>query len=225
MRQRTEIEKSILELKELIPGYVDVFLMLFPHEDSKAFQYSAKKRQFNAKLTSLIDAELVDDKTRTQTNNILKLQDYSSARRRSRKAQIDLMYALVLGGDVSELRKFREVIGINGDIEESQWNYLMDVLDQMIIQSTHYTTAAETKDFLSRTELTVNFKGLSGFIRTAVGGGAGTVIELLSTDVFNPKDVRVIEFTGADALYEQIRNNRTKHFCDQGEKHAQKCLP
>jgi aspartate/methionine/tyrosine aminotransferase len=211
-RQRTEIEKCILELKEFIPGYVDVSLMLFPHEDSKAFQYSSKRRQFNAKLTSLIDAELVDSKTKAQMNNILKVQDYSLGTPPVTQGQIDLMYKLVLGDDVRELRKFRDVIGVNGDVEEAQWNYLMDVLDQMIIQSTHYTTAAEKKDFLTRTELTVNFKGLSGFIHTVVGGGANTVIELLATDVFAGKDVKVIEFTDADALYEEIRNDRTSIF-------------
>src|SRR5512147_2826412 len=52
VRQRTEIEKGILELKALIPGYVDVFLLLFPHEDSKAFQYSSQKQRFNARLMS-----------------------------------------------------------------------------------------------------------------------------------------------------------------------------
>lgn len=211
-RQRTEIDKNILELKELIPGYTDVSLMLFPHEDSKAFQYTAKKQQFDARLISLIDTELVDDKTKVQSSNILKTHDYSIGTPPVTQGQIDLMYKMVLGDDVGELRKFRDVIGVNGDIEEAQWNYFMDVLDQMIIQSTHYTTNAEKKDFLSRTELTVNFKGLNGFIRTVVGGGANTVIELLATDVFNSKDVRVIEYTDADSFYEQIENDRTSIF-------------
>ena len=88
----------------------------------------------------------------------------------------------------------------------------MDVLEQMIIQSTHYTTNAEKRDFLSRIELTVNFKGLNGFIRSVVGGGANTVIELLATEMFNAKDVRVIEFTDADALFGQIQNDMTSIF-------------
>src|SRR5450631_3423915 len=165
-RQKAEIDRSILELKELIPGYVDVSLMLFPHEDSRAFQYGAKKQQFSAKLTEFIDTELVDDKTKEQTTNILKSHDYSIGTPPVTESQINLMYKLVLGDDVSELRKFRDVIGVCSDIEEAQWNYLMDVLEQMTIQSTHYTTAPEKKDFLLRTEMTVNFKGLNGFIRT-----------------------------------------------------------
>jgi hypothetical protein len=211
-RQRTEIYKNILELKELIPGYTDVSLMLFPHEDSKAFQYRTKKQQFSQRLTSLIDTELVDDKTKEQSGNVLKTHDFSVGTPPATEGQIDLMYKITLGDDVRELRKFRDVIGVNGDIEEAQWNYFMDVLEQMVIQSTHYTTNAEKVDFLTRTELTVNFKGLNGFIRTVVGGGAGTVVELLSNEVFNSSDVRVIEFEDADSLYEQIKNDMTHIF-------------
>lgn len=211
-RQHAEIDKSILELKELIPGYTDVSLMIFPHEDSKAFQYTAKKQFFANKLQSFLDTELVDETAKHQTSNILKAHDYSIGTPPVTQAQIDLMYKLVLGDDTGELRKFRDVIGLSGDIEEAQWNYFMDVLEQMIIQSTHYTTNAETRDFLSRIELTVNFKGLNGFIRSVVGGGANTVIELLATEMFNAKDVRVIEFTDADALFGQIQNDMTSIF-------------
>ena len=49
-KQLTEIDKYLLEFKELIPGYNDVSLMIFPHEDSKAFQYRTKKQQFESKL-------------------------------------------------------------------------------------------------------------------------------------------------------------------------------
>ena len=211
-RQHTEIDKSILELKELIPGYTDVSLMLFPHEDSKAFQYTAKKQFFANKLQSFLDTELVDEATKLQTSNILRAHDYSIGTPPVTQAQIDLMYKLILGDDTGELRKFRDVIGLSGDIEEAQWNYFMDVLEQMVIQSTHYTTNAEKRDFLSRIELTVNFKGLNGFIRSVVGGGANTVIELLATEMFNVKDVRVIEFTDADALFSQIQNDMTSIF-------------
>ncbi|HOV99575.1 MAG TPA: hypothetical protein PK595_08415, partial [Bacteroidota bacterium] len=211
-RQQTEIDKFILELKELIPGYVDVSLLLFPHEDSKAFQYTAKKQKFIKELTSLIDTELVDDETKKQTLNVLRTHDFSIGTPPVSQGQVEFMYKLILGDNVRELRKFRDVIGISGDIEEAQWNYFMDVLDQMIIQSTHYTTNGEKKDFLARSELTTTFRGLSGFIRTAVGGGANTVVELLRDEVFNANDVRVIEFTDADALYETIHDDRTSIF-------------
>ena len=53
------------------------------------------------------------------------------------------MSQVQLGGHVRDLRKYRDVIGVTGDINEAHWNYLMDTLEQMISQSTHYTTKAE----------------------------------------------------------------------------------
>ena len=211
-KQLAEIDKYILEFSELIPGYKDVSLMIFPHEDSKAFQYRSKKQHFESKLKYFIDTEAVDAKTKEQTINILNAHDYSVGTPPVTESHLELMYKLVLGDDVTELRKFRDVIGVKGDIEEAQWNYLMDVLEQMIIQSSHYTTAAEKNDFLTRTFLTINFKGLDGFIRTVVGGGAGTVIDLFSKEIFNPKDIEIIKFTNEDDLFKTIKENRTSLF-------------
>ncbi|MBI9072713.1 MAG: aminotransferase class I/II-fold pyridoxal phosphate-dependent enzyme [Melioribacteraceae bacterium] len=211
-KQQAEINKYILELKELIPGYTDVSLMLFPHEDSKAFQYRSKKQSFENRLKYFIDTESVDDKTKEQTINILNTHDYSVGTPPVSQAHLDLMYKLCLGDDVQELRKFRDVIGVIGDVEEAQWNYFMDVLEQMIIQSSHYTTAAEKTDFLNRTNLTVNFKGLNGFIKTVVGGGSDTVIGLLSEEVFDESAVKVIEFKNGEDLFNKIKTDRTSIF-------------
>lgn len=81
---------------------------------------------------------------------------------------IDFMSQVQLGGHVRDLRKYRDVIGVTGDINEAHWNYLMDTLEQMISQSTHYTTKAEISDFLHRSQWAVNFKGMNGMIRTVV---------------------------------------------------------
>ncbi|MEZ4907221.1 MAG: hypothetical protein R2771_06185 [Saprospiraceae bacterium] len=211
-KQLVEIDKYLLELKESIPGYSDVSLMIFPHDDSKAFQYRAKKQSFESKLRYFIDTEAVDSTTKEQTLNILNAHDYSVGTPPVTEAHLDLMYKMVLGDDVAELRKFRDVIGVIGDNEEAQWNYFMDVLEQMIIQSSHYTTNAEKQDFLSRTFLTVNYKGLDGFIKTAVGGSSDTVIDLLSEEIFNKEDVKVIEFKNPDDLFKQIEKDTTSIF-------------
>jgi len=211
-KQKAEINRNILELKEAIPGFTDVSLMLFPHEDSKAFQYQAKQLEFVNKLTSLIDTEAIDEISKQQTLNILNAHDYSVGTPPVTQKQLDYSYKLFLGEKVSELKKFRDVIGVNGDEEEAQWNYFLNVLDQMVIQASHYTTPAERKDFLSKMELTVNFKGLSGFIRTVVGGSADTAIKLISEEVFSRHNVQVIEFNTADELYNQIKHDYSKVF-------------
>ncbi len=211
-RQLSEINQKLLELKEAIPGYVDVSLMIFPHENSKAYEYSSRRQAFTGRLTHLMNIELIDEKEKQQVQNILKTHDFSIGTPPVTQAAIDFLYKILLGDDVNELRKFRDIIGIKGNVEEAQWNYLLDVLDQMVIQSTHYTTTAEKNAFLSRTESTINFKGLNGFIRTLVSGGAETVVKLIVDEIFSKEMVRIIEFGDADEVYEQIKEDSTSIF-------------
>jgi len=211
-RQEAEIRKYVLELKESIPGYVDVSLMLMPHEDSKAFRYSSLRKNFHGKLLELMDTEQVDEKTKKQFSNILHTHDYSLGTPPVTRQTIDFLYSILLGDEVRELRKFRDLIGVSGDIEEAQWNYMLDVMDQMVNQSTHYTTSAEKNYFINRSESTVNFKGLNGFMRTVVSGTADTAIQLLSGEVFSSDMVRVIEFSTPEALYEEIKDDAVHIF-------------
>jgi hypothetical protein len=211
-KQQAEIDKQILELKEAIPGYVDVSLMLFPHEDSKAFQYRTKKLEFSDRLTYLIDNDFIDAEAKKQAQNILNSHDYSIGTPPVTKEQLNFLYNVLIGDHATELRKFRDVIGVRGDENQASWNYLLDVLDQMVVQSSHYTTVPEKRSFLDRTELTVNFKGLSGFIRTIIGGGADTAIKLIAEEVFRPHNVRILEFKDVDTLYEDIKDDFTNVF-------------
>jgi hypothetical protein len=93
---------------------------------------------------------------------------------------------------------------------------MMDTLEQMIIQSSHYTTDAEKNDFLHRTEWAVNFKGLNGLIRTVVSGDANTACELIAGEVFNKETVRLVQDLSSDEdsnrLYEEMRKDSTSIF-------------
>jgi len=211
-KQFAEIDRALLELKELIPGYTDVSLMLYPHEDSKAFLYQNKKLDFVKKLTYLIDHEAIDKDTKRQSLNILGSHDFSVGTPPVTQKQLDYTYKLLLGEQAAELKKFRDVIGVNGDEEEAQWNYFMNVLDQMVIQSSHYTVPGERKDFLNQTELTINFKGLNGFIRTVVSGSADSAIKLIAEEVFSKHNVEVIDFKSEEELYDKVADNYSSIF-------------
>ncbi len=210
--QMKQIDRRILELKEAIPGYSDVELMLFPHEESKAFQYRSKKNQFRSRLVSLIDKEAIDENEQKSAKNILNSHDYSIGTPPVTQTNLNFRYTILLGEQVSELRKFREVIGIKDDVEEAQWNYLLDVFDQMVVQSSHYTTAVEKEDFLSRTSQTVDFKGLNGLLKTAVSGSPETAVKLIKEELFNPDTVVAVDFTNEDDLYRMVLENRTAIF-------------
>ena len=96
-RQEAEIHKYILELKESIPGYVDVLLMLMPHEDSKAFKYSSLRSKFHGKLQELMDTDQVDEKTKKQFTHILHTHDYSLGTPPVTQHTIDFLYSVLLG--------------------------------------------------------------------------------------------------------------------------------
>ncbi|MCK5907118.1 MAG: hypothetical protein KAG37_05970, partial [Flavobacteriales bacterium] len=217
-RQKLEINKYVLELKEAIPGYIDVQLMIYPQEDSKAFIYNGKRGEFQNRLNTMIDQELVAGETKKEVKRILNAPNFSIGTPPVTEKTLDFLYDTFLGDKVSELRKFRDVIGVSGDVEEAQWNYFLDVLDQMVNQSTHYTTKAEKDSFLSRTESTINFKGLNGFIRTVVSGSADTVVKLVAGEVFSKNAVRVIEWgdvadkESEQRVYDQIADDSTSVF-------------
>lgn len=211
-RQKAEINTSLHDLKESLPGYIDVALMLYPHEDSKAFFFQNRKLDFSRKLNYLIDTESVDDTRKNQAINILNTHDFSVGTPPVTQKQLDYIYLLLLGEKASELKKFRDVIGVNGDEEEAQWTYFLNVLDQMVIQSSHYTTNTERKDFLNQTELSINFKGLNGFIRTVVSGSANTAVKLIGEEVFNPNKVRVMDFESEQTLFDLVSGDFSSVF-------------
>ncbi|MEN8139033.1 MAG: aminotransferase class I/II-fold pyridoxal phosphate-dependent enzyme [Bacteroidota bacterium] len=211
-RQQLEINKYVLELKEAIPGYIDVQLMIYPTEDSKAFIYNAQRGKFQGRLNEMIDQELVDKKTKTEVKRIVGAPNFSIGTPPVTEHTLDFLYDVFLGDKVSDIRKFRDVIGVKGDIEEAQWNYFLDVLDQMVNQSTHYTTKAEKDNFLNRSESSINFKGLNGFIRTVVSGPSDTAIKLIAGEVFSKNAVKVIEWDDEQRVYDQINEDSTSVF-------------
>ncbi|CDN33071.1 GTP-binding protein YsxC [Mucinivorans hirudinis] len=211
-RQQAEISKFLLKFREDIPGYTDVSLMLIPHNNSKAFELSAKRGDFVKKINSLLDTDGVSSDHKTLLANIKDNHDLSVGTPPVNSRGIEFMSELQLGGHIRDLRKYRDVIGVTGDINEAHWNYLMDTLEQMISQSTHYTTNAEKTDFLNRTRWAVNFKGLNGMIRTVVSGNADKAVELLAGDVFSRSAVKVFNSPSPEELFELMTADTTSIF-------------
>lgn len=148
-RQQAEINRYLLKFREDIPGYTDVSLMLIPHNNSKAFELSSKRRRIRQKDQFGARYRRDDYRNKNVLINIRDSHDLSVGTPPINSYHIDFMSQIQLGGHVRDLRKYRDVIGVTGDINEAHWNYLMDTLEQMISQSTHYTTKAEICDFLA----------------------------------------------------------------------------
>ncbi len=210
--QQKEIHRQLLQLKEAFPAYGDVSLMLFPHDESKAFQYRSRLNRFRNRLVNLMDTELINDEKQEQARKVLAFQDFSMGTPPFTQANLKFRFQILLGEEVTVLRRFREVLGIYNEQEKRQWNYLMDVLEQMVVQSAHYTTGAEKKDFLERMSQSTFFKGLNGLLNTAVSGSPDTVISLLREEMFHPSQVVVTDYVSDDQLYDQLQENNTAVF-------------
>ncbi|WP_306505793.1 aminotransferase class I/II-fold pyridoxal phosphate-dependent enzyme [Alistipes ihumii] len=211
-KQQAEINRYLLKFREDIPGYTHVSLMLIPHNNSKAFELSSKRGEFAKKISALLDTDGTTTEIKTLLRNIRDSHDLSVGTPPINSRHIDFMSQVQLGGHVRDLRKYRDVIGVTGDINEAHWNYLMDTLEQMISQSTHYTTKAEISDFLHRSQWAVNFKGMNGMIRTVVSGNADKAVQLLKGDVFHKDAVVVLESPAPETLYEQMTADTTSIF-------------
>lgn len=211
-KQQAEINRYLLKFREDIPGYTDVSLMLIPHSNSKAFELSNRRGKFVKKINALLDTDGTTTDVKNILQNIRDTHDVSVGTPPINSFHIDFMAQVQLGGHIRDLRKYRDVIGVTGDINEAHWNYLMDTLEQMISQSTHYTTKAETNDFLHRSQWAVNFKGMNGMIRTVVSGNADKAVSLLKGDVFNKDAVVVLESPTPEDLYEQMTTDTTSIF-------------
>lgn len=211
-KQQAEISKYLLKFREDIPGYQHVSLMLIPHDNSKAFELSSRRGTFVKKINSLLNTDGVDAKLKGTLKNIRDCHDLSVGTPPINSFHIDFMSQVQLGGYVRDLRKYRDVVGVTGDINEAHWNYLMDTLEQMICQSTHYTTKAEKEDFLHRSKWAVNFKGMNGLIRTVVSGNADKAVEMIKGYVFSPNAVVVMDNADAEELYERMSVDTTSIF-------------
>ena len=210
--QQSEINRYLLKFREDIPGYTDVSLMLCPHNHSKAFELSGRRVEFVKKINEFLDTEAVNPESKVLLKNVKDTHDFSVGTPPVRSSHVEFISRVQLGGQVRDLRKYRDVIGVTGDLNEAHWNYLMDTLEQMISQSTHYTTGAEKADFLNRMRWAVNFKGLNGMITTVVSGNADKAVRLIRGDVFSSNSVQVLENPAAEELFEQMSVDTTSVF-------------
>ena len=141
-KQQAEINRYLLKFREDIPGYTHVSLMLIPHNNSKAFELSSKRGEFAKKISALLDTDGTTTEIKTLLRNIRDSHDLSVGTPPINSRHIDFMSQVQLGGHVRDLRKYRDVIGVTGDINEAHWNSLMDTLAPRPRSATFCTAAS-----------------------------------------------------------------------------------
>lgn len=91
---------------------------------------------------------------------------------------------MIFGDGLHDIYQFRELLGGG-----SKTKYLFDGfvanLDRMVNQSTHYTTAAERRQYEVKAIDFNNFEGLRGLKKSIVSGTAKTAIRLIKEELFS----------------------------------------
>ncbi|MEG1635499.1 MAG: hypothetical protein RR388_07720, partial [Rikenellaceae bacterium] len=99
-RQQAEIDRYLLKFREDIPGYQHVSLMLIPHNNSKAFELSARRGNFIKKIDSLLDTDSAAAELKGILRNIKDCHDLSVGTPPVNSYHIDFMSQVQLGGYV-----------------------------------------------------------------------------------------------------------------------------
>lgn len=88
---------------------------------------------------------------------------------------IETLEKIMFGGSLSDIYAFRDLLGCDRGV----FDRFMNQVNQLVEQSTHYTTAGEKKDFEKKAVNFPTMAGMRGFSKTVVTGTADTAQRLI----------------------------------------------
>lgn len=111
---------------------------------------------------------------------------------------IETVEKLMFGGTLRDIYAFRDLLGCDRGV----FDRFMGTVSQLVEQSTHYTTAAEKKDFEKRATNFPATIGLRGLTKTVVTGTAGTAIRLIQEHLLSKHVNGSMPLKGVDKRYQ-----------------------
>ena len=220
-----EVRKRVGECKRVLDdfGYSYVESMISPAEQSTVFEIVNQSDLFAKALKKSVGKKV----TLEDGNEVVMTAALCDALTRFRFSigtppitpkGIKAIEQMIFGGSLQDIYQFRELLGGGPTVK-----YLFDAfirnVDNLVGQSTHYTTAAEKKQFEKKAVDFNNFEGLRGLKKSVVSGTAKTAIRLIKEKLFRKHDrdsrtVEVLEEADCldDALIAKMRANKETFF-------------
>lgn len=101
---------------------------------------------------------------------------------------------IVFGGELTDIYAFRDLLGGSGIV----FDRFLTTINQLVEQSTHYTTAQEKRSFSRESADFSNLEGIRGFTKSIVTGSTNTAIRLIKDQLLSQHSngshpIRVIE--------------------------------
>lgn len=97
------------------------------------------------------------------------------------KKGMETIEQILFGGQLGDIYGFRNLLGTKIDV----FDRFMKTVDEMVTQSTHYTTEKEKKEFERKARDFSNMEGTRGFTKTAVSGSYDTAYRLIKEHLFS----------------------------------------
>lgn len=236
-----EVKRKVEECKKTLDdfGYTRIRLMLTPVEQSDVFKAVSNVDLFTRDLRKLTGDPITLRKLGEEAANIdsensnspretgILSEDIVKAMTRFRSSigtppitpkGIEAIEQMIFGGGLGNIYQFRELLG-GGDSVKYLFDGFLANVDRMVQQSTHYTTAAERRDFEKKAVDFNNFEGLRGLKKSVVSGTSKTAIRLIEDELFRrhgvgKSPVEVMEDTDClnDALIARMKKEKETIF-------------
>jgi hypothetical protein len=187
--QRIEREVADCErvLEELSYDYVQ--RLIAKPEPSKVFKILAEAGKFERELSKMVGKAIdIDGEKHQLTPEIVAALTkfrFSLGTPPITPKGIQTIEQIMFAGTLGNIYAFRDLMGGNKRV----FDRFVAATDQMVRQSTHYTTSAERKAFEKESSGFANFDGVKGFTKSVVTGTVDSAERLITEQLLkNHKD-------------------------------------
>lgn len=97
---------------------------------------------------------------------------------------IETLEQILFGGNLQSIYQFRELLG-GSKKDKALFDAFIANVEKTVVQSTHYTTADEKRQFEKKATDFNNLEGLRGLKKSVVTGTAKTAIRLIKDELFS----------------------------------------
>jgi hypothetical protein len=177
-RIEREVKNCEMVLEELSYDYVNG--LIAKPEPSKVFKILAESRKFERELSKCVGQTIdVEGEEHVITPEIIAALTkfrFSLGTPPITPKGLEAIEQIMFGGPLGNIYAFRDLMGGNKRV----FDRFVGSVDQMVKQSTHYTTATERKAFEKEAADFVNFDGVKGFTKSVITGTADSAERLIT---------------------------------------------
>lgn len=185
------IQREVDDCKRIMDnfGYEYIKRVITHPEQSRVFKILSKANLFDKEIKKSIGKKITleDGQTIVMTKELaeaLTKYRFSIGTPPVTPKGIETLEHILFGGNLHSIYQFRELLG-GSKKDKALFDAFVANAERMVVQSTHYTTADEKRQFEKKATDFNNFEGLRGLKKSVVTGTAKTAIRLIKDELFS----------------------------------------